>query len=522
MTVVQMVGAVRRIAGAGVLAGAAVLAGCARVEPGPDYERAREHVERSTGVARLFDPRREAEDAELVRAALDGGLSADEAVQIALLNNPQLQAALYEIGVARADLVQAGLLSNPVLGVALRLPAGGGLANVDLDLAQNIAELWQIPVRKRVAMRDLARTILEVAQQAVATATEARQRYYAARAARRRLEIARQNVQVSEQILELTVFRRQAGAGSELDINLARGIVLEARRNLAEARLAADSSLRALAELLGLVTRADALELLDPLPDPPRHRIDPERTVALALDRRLDLRAAREAAQAAEQALILEYRRILPTLDVGVAMERDARQRLGGRKLLADTARASIAAGRLTAPDIQPRSERQRERRRDVITGPLISLELPLFDQNLAQIARARIVYEQRLAILDGLERGLYQQVRDALDQATTAWDVARFYREQILPQSSLSLQMARDSYRAGKVSILTVLDAQRTWLTVRQAYIDALERAAASIPQLELAVGATLADVLRAAAATQPATRPAATRPSNLRRTTP
>ncbi len=497
------------------VAGGVLLAGCARVDPRPDYQQAQAWVEQSTGAQRLFDPQRRAEDAELVSRLLEDGLTADEAVQVALLNNAGLQEALYEIGVARADLVQAGLLSNPVLGVAFRLPAGGGLANIDLDLAQNIAELWQMPVRKRIARRDLERTIFQVAQQAVATATEARRRYYAAVAADRRLEIARQNVVLSEEVLELTRFRRQAGAGSELDVNLARGVVLEARRQSAELRLEASSARRALADQLGLSLRADELELRDPLPDPPGYRIDPQAAVTLALQRRLDLRAAREAAAAAEQALVLEYRRIFPTLEVGVAMERDARQRQGGRKLLADTARASIAAGRLSAPDIQPRSERQRERRKDVITGPLISLELPVFDQNVAGIARARLIYEQRQRTWEGLVRRLHQQVRDALDRAETAWDVARFYREQILPQASQSLEMARDAYRAGKVSILAVLDAQRTWLTVRQAYIDALERAATGIPELELAVGARLEDLL------QVTTRPA-TQPATQRRTTP
>ncbi len=109
----------------GVLAGGLALAGCARVDPRPDYQQAQAWVQRSTGVERLFDPQQRAEHARLVGQLLQDGLSANEAVQVALLNNADLQAALYEIGVARADLVQAGLLSNPVLGIALQLPAGG-------------------------------------------------------------------------------------------------------------------------------------------------------------------------------------------------------------------------------------------------------------------------------------------------------------------------------------------------------------------------------------------------------------
>lgn len=499
---------------------AMVISGCGRVDPGWDYERARREVARVTGADRLFDPRHAEEVVEVVGALLEGGLTAEEAVQIALLHNGRLQAALYEIGVARADLVQAGLLSNPVLGVAFRLPAGGGLANIDMDIAQEMAELWQIPVRKRLARRVLEGRIFEIAQQAVATAMEARVAYYAARAAQERLGVAEESLRVAQQVLELTRLRREAGAGTELDVNLARGVVLEAQQAVAEARLGWSSALRRLATVLGMVLPASEIALAEPLPEPPRERIDPEAAVAVAVSRRLDLKAAREAVLAAEQAVALEYRRVFPTLEVGGAMERDARRRQGGRKLLADTARASLAAGRLTAPDIQPRSERQRGRRRDVITGPLLSVELPVFDQNLAQIARARMQYEQSRRAYEGLAREVYQEVREALDQAETAWEMARFYREQVVPQSERNLEMAQDSYRAGKASILVVLDARRTWLAVRTAYIDMLERAAVSIPRLEFAAGASL-EALGRSATTQPGTGAGpTTRPSGARRT--
>src|SRR3990167_4929498 len=48
-----------------------------------------------------------------VRALLAQPLTADAAVQIALLNNRGLQAAYAELGIAEADLVQAGRLRNP-------------------------------------------------------------------------------------------------------------------------------------------------------------------------------------------------------------------------------------------------------------------------------------------------------------------------------------------------------------------------------------------------------------------------
>ena len=82
-----------------------------------------------------------------------------------------------EIGMAKADLVQAGLLSNPTVGISLRFPSGGGLANLEAGLAQNIAELWQIPSRQRAASKTLERTILELARRATVLAAETKKAY---------------------------------------------------------------------------------------------------------------------------------------------------------------------------------------------------------------------------------------------------------------------------------------------------------------------------------------------------------
>ena len=57
-----------------------------------------------------------------VRAMLRGTLTAERAVQIALLNNRELQATFEEIGIANADLTEAGLLKNPVFNVSARFP----------------------------------------------------------------------------------------------------------------------------------------------------------------------------------------------------------------------------------------------------------------------------------------------------------------------------------------------------------------------------------------------------------------
>ena len=131
--------------------------GCARVNPKPDYDRVSQRVGDVTGVAAPAvqgDP--ETAEARLASLA-EKGFTADEAVQFALLNNPCIRAAFQRVGMSRADLVQAGLFTNPQVGFAFNFPTGGGANQFGVSLAQNIADLWMIPARRRAGRRDLDR-----------------------------------------------------------------------------------------------------------------------------------------------------------------------------------------------------------------------------------------------------------------------------------------------------------------------------------------------------------------------------
>ena len=77
----------------------------------------------------------DAQVAQDVHALLQNPLTADTAVQVALLNNRELQAIYSELGVAQADLVQAGLLANPVFDGAVFFPLAGGPVEVELHAA---------------------------------------------------------------------------------------------------------------------------------------------------------------------------------------------------------------------------------------------------------------------------------------------------------------------------------------------------------------------------------------------------
>jgi cobalt-zinc-cadmium efflux system outer membrane protein len=488
------------------------LIGCATVDPTHDYDRAAEHIEQATGAALTYRPDDEAMVDEKVQALLADGLTAEHAAQIALLNNPHLQAAFFNVGMAHADVVQSGLWSNPSLGLSLRLPAGGGLANLEASIAQNIADLWQIPLRKRAAERMLDKAILNLARQASQLVAETKVAFHRAVGAIRLHEISIENLDISQKLLELSLVRQQAGAGSELDVNLARSAVMEAELSLEAARFAEDDARRQLAQMLGSSASAENLQLIiSPIQLDVQH-LDQDRLLTLAYEKRMDLQAARQAVKSAAAKVEQEYRMIFPTFELGVSLERGERPNAAGRDLLADTARASIANGGLTAPEIEPRSARRTNT--DFIIGPSLAMELPIFDQNQAQIAKANFEYHQALHTLDALERALAQQVRGNLDRTRTASRIAVFYREKSVPLAQTSLDLSRESYKAGRASFLSVLEAQRFFLDNRRRYVEASQTADVTIPELEQTIGlpfqALLIEVGGKQEATPPATQPA------------
>ncbi len=477
------------------LLGGVLLAGCATVDPRLDYAQLGRQVTEATGQERVYQPEDDDLIPGLVEELLREGITASEAAQICLLNNPTLQAALMDIGMARADVVQSGLLSNPSLGIALRFPSGGGLATLESGLAQNIADLWHIPVRKRAAQRSLDRTILETARQAANLAMDAEVAYFTALGADEQHRIARENLTIAHSLLEMALTRQQAGATNELDVNLSRSLALEAELSTGSARLDASEARRALATLLGVTADGDELALVDELPQIPPQTFDVERLIDIASARRLDIRAARQAVSLAEAGLRVQYRRFLHTVELGVELERGGRERSHSQDILADTARASIAKGALAVPEIERRSK--QDEHTDFSIGPSLNVELPIFDQNQAGIAKAKYACEQARRVLEALDRTVVQEVRGAVDRTLTAWKLAQIYRDRSIPLAQRNLDLAREAYRAGRASFLSVLEAERFFLDSRSQYVAAATTAATTLPELERTTGVTLATLV-------------------------
>jgi len=117
-----------------------LLAGCASVNLKPAFEGVRTTVAERTGQEASWarTPPEAAAIEERVTALLKDELTPERAVQVALINNPGLQATFEEVGISQADLAQAGLVENPELSGFVRFPSEGGGRNTELSFVLNV------------------------------------------------------------------------------------------------------------------------------------------------------------------------------------------------------------------------------------------------------------------------------------------------------------------------------------------------------------------------------------------------
>jgi|GEM_PF-848117 len=471
---------------------AAVTAGCASLNPRPDIERSAEAVERAIGVRADAIARDDDVAETTTRELFADGLTADEAVQFALLNNPRIRSAMLSIGVSRADFVQSTLYSNPSIFLSFRLPDGGGRSNVEFNLAQSIAELWLVPARKEAAQRDLDRTVLNAAQTTAGIVWDVRQAYVQAAQAESIVELGDVGLRISLDLVEMAELRQRAGSGSEVDVNLAKSQRLQSEINYRNARLAMIQAKAALCELLGHTGDPEKLSLADKLSPPSIQNVTADHLQEIARAARLDVQAMDQAIASAEALARLERVKFLRSVDLGFAFELAERRTRGNRNWLAETYYNSAQSNALTPPNFMPQSSQNVT---NTIAGPTISMELPILDQNQAQIAKADRVLEQTRRLRDTLLVSVAQDIYAGLAKARTAAENARFYHDEFVPTADRSVSLAKEGYRIGRVPFLSLLEAQRAYLTTRGAELGALRDAAIADIELERVTGRPASD---------------------------
>lgn len=414
------------------------LTGCASVDLRAGFPEVSAVVEERAATKIVWNRGNELDNeaAEKLRALLQKKLAADDAVQIAMLNNRDLQAIYTDLGVAQADLVQAGLFRNPILDAAVLFPLSGVRPDLQLSVVISFLDALYVPLRKRVAAARFEEAKLRVTGAVLDLAAQVRRAFHEHQANEQMLELRQTIVQALTASWEVSRRLHEAGNITDLDQARDRAAAEVSRLALRSAEIVVRQSREHLNDLMGTWGEQTGWEIEGRLPDIPAEPVPVNGLERVALSRSIDLSQARQRIITAGQQLGYDRATaLIPETELGVGAEREE-----GWKV-----------------------------------GPVLSVPIPLFDQGQARVGRA--VAELRRAQQEyyALAVRVRATARAVRDRMVGAEDRALYYRDILLPLQERIVNEAQLQYNAMQIGIFHLLRDRERQIETGVGYVEAL-----------------------------------------------
>jgi outer membrane protein TolC len=370
--------------------------------------------------------------AEAIRGRLSRPIEEHDAVALALMNNPALQAAYAELGIAEADLVQAGRMRNP--GISFARFHRGEEREIERKLVLDLIGLVTMPWRLEAARASFSAAQMRAAREIVRLADEARRAWIGAVAAEEGVRYAEHVKDAAQASADLAREMTRAGNFSRLTEAREQLFLVEAQAQLARSQHAARAARERLVRAMGLTGEQLGFRLPERLPDPPATPRELGDAESVAMQTRLDVQAARDDAEMLARSLgLTRATRFVNVLHFG--LERDASNELPRR------------------------------------TGYEVELELPIFDSGNARLSRAEAMHRQAVARTAGIAVRARSEVREAHSAYRAAYDVAKRYREEVMPLRKRISEENLLRYNGMLISVFELLaDAREQAVAVRSS----------------------------------------------------
>jgi cobalt-zinc-cadmium efflux system outer membrane protein len=362
-------------------------------------------------------------------------LNPDDAVRLALKNNPNIKQHLARLDLAEADIYNAARIRNPLLE-ATKLSNNGGKPFFALSLMLSVSDLFTRSSRKTLANKNAEVTKYDVADEIVSLAANTQRGYYHYVHAKHQAKSQSEIHNLAELAYKLA--QRFHAAGNLTDLELAEKQASAAQAQIAKLHAQtneADARAR-LAVFLGLSVNDD-WQTPDQL-STATVDIAPDTLLAAAKSGRLDLRAAATRSNLLEQ----QYRAT------------------SWQRWLGD---ASVGL------------EREREGYGEVFEGGGLEVELPAFTQHNDDVIRARAEWVTATAQYQQLVLAVENQTLTAATKLALAKERVAVYEKSLLPARSVIVDgtIKRQNYMlAGG---FTLLDRKLQQLNTEAEYVDAL-----------------------------------------------
>ncbi len=443
---------------------AVVATGCASMPEETGFNDVQQAVADRTGQSVAWVQSGPVDEAvqERIQEMLSQTLNAEEAAQIALLNNRGLRATYEELGMSQANLVQAGLLTNPIFSTAVGFPLDGGSVDLTFSIVQDFLSILYRPLRRQIASAQFQATKLRVTGAVIDLAAHVRSQFYNVQADSQRLEFLQQVVTATAASAELARRLYSAGNITELDLAREQALYQEARLALATAQTRLMQNRERLNALMGLWGKDTQWAMVSRLPELP------------VASKALPLQAAD-----------LEQRAIRANLGLGATR----------REIEAAATLIGFTDATALIPFLEPGVDSEREEGEWEI-GPSLAFPIPILNQGQARVAAARSQLRQA-------QQGYWAQavevraaMRAARQTALSARNRARYVRDVLLPAYTEVVNNTQLQYNAMQVGAFQLLGAKQLQINAGLRYIETLLEYWMARTALEQILNGSMADL--------------------------
>jgi len=344
-----------------------------------------------------------------VAARLAKPLTPAAALEIALLRNQKLQAALHELGASEARFVRASLPPDPSFSIE-RL-AGMGDIEVTRQIMVSLYALATLPSRQAIAAERFAAAQNEAAAEVMTLARSVGRQYYLAVAAQSEADLLAQTVAGTQASAELAKQLGEAGNLNKLEQARTDAFHAEMGGKLADARLTANLEREKLTRLMGLWGADIHFKLAHDLPALPKKLPAAQDIEATALQERQDIKAARHNLEALAGELgLTEVTRYVSDVSLTLGDDREWAGPTDGSKL------ATQNNDRL------------------IRRGFSVDFSIPIYDFGESKVRDARETYMAAAHRLAQKAIDARSQARETYARMRGKYELAHYYTDHVLP----------------------------------------------------------------------------------------
>ena len=387
-------------------------------------------------------------------------MTLNEAVEIALKNNPDVQSVRLEEGAAQGRLDQAGLLlrSNPVIeGSVSRkdtLPEGGEKAkNFEVRLSQEFELAGQRGLRVDAARSGREKALLDIRDRERVLIAAVKDAFARALAAKRRIELAGEAVKLQEEMVASAAVKFQSGDISALEQNLADVELGKSRRDKMLAERERRETLLRLQEVLG-VKPSVSFSIEGELPSEAPVIPEKDKMLASVIQQRPDVQSAAAEATLAKAAMKLAGREAIPSVIVSGFYNHDT--------WLNEA-------------------------------GVMLSFPLPFFDRKQADRKEAAAKAGQALIKQASLGRTIEGEIVEAHANLASAAEELSLFKKDFLGKTMENLSLMNLAFKEGKFGFFEVRLAQKDTIDAQFAYLESQVRLQLALNAWEKATGGNL-----------------------------